>query len=87
MQEDRYKRISKAQLEIWLSDPVTKAYLLCLKEKQRVIGNRLEEGSMIDTTNNDRSMNLIHSALGTKDGLRQACEFEDVFNQCEMVEK
>ena len=84
---DKFKRVSQVQLDIWLADPTTKAYLTCLKEKQRVIGERLEEGSMIDTTNNDRSMNLIHSALGTKDGLRQACEIEYMFKSCEMVEE
>lgn len=47
----------------------------------------VSDGSLIDSTNNDRSMNSIHSALGMATGYENASKFEGVFSMCELVEK
>jgi hypothetical protein len=45
------------------------------------------DGSLIDSCNNDRSMNSTHSALGMVMGYENAMKLEGVLNVCEMVEK
>lgn len=85
--EDKFKRVTQAQLDLWLIDPVTKAYLVCLSELARKTKETLMDGSLIDSCNNDRSMNSTHSALGMVMGYENAMKLEGVLNVCEMVEK
>ncbi len=85
--EDKHKRVTKAQVELWLSNPVTQVYLKCLKWAVEDIDDTLKSGAFIDSSNNDSSMNNIHSALGTKDGLIKAQAFEEMLNAREMIEK
>jgi len=85
--EDRFKRVTKAQLELWLADPVTKAYHVCLSELARKTRSAVSDGSLIDSSNNDRSMNSVHSALGMATGYENASKFVGVFSMCELVEK
>ena len=70
--EDKYKRVTQAQLEIWLDNPVTQKYLQCLGWSKEQIQEVLGKGGYIDSDNNDKSMNRIHSALGEQAGLEKA---------------
>jgi hypothetical protein len=47
----------------------------------------LLNGSLVDSSNNDRSMNAIHSSMGMVTGYENARLFTEVFKLCAMVEK
>ena len=83
---DKFKRITQSQLDLWLIDPVTKAYQICLSEMTRNAKDSLIDGSLVDSSNNDRSMNAIHSSMGMVTGYENARLFTDVFKLCAMVE-
>lgn len=83
---DKHKRITQAQMEIWLENSTTKTYLQCLKWSGEQVEEILGNGSHIDPTNNDLSMNRIHSVLGQKIGLVNASDPTSIFNIHEMLE-
>ena len=86
MSEDKHKRATQAQFDIWIDNPVTRVYLQCLKwsaeQAEEIAGN----GSLIDSSNNDLSMNHIHGVMGQKIGLITASNPESLFNTHEMIE-
>jgi hypothetical protein len=73
-------------VELWLADPVTQAYKTCLETGAAKIGRQLGEGDFIDTSNNDLSMNKIHSAIGQKLMLEAMSDFFDILSQADMIE-
>ncbi len=85
--EDKFKRISKAQLDIWVDNPVTKTYLQCLDWSAEQCREVLGSGHLIDSTNNDKSMNAVHSALGEARGYEKSGLFIDIFNVHKMLEE
>lgn len=84
--EDKHKRVTQAQYDLWYDNPVTKTYLQCLKwsseQQQEVVGN----GGFIDTSNNDKSMNQIQYALGHASGLQSSCEPLNHLSVHQMIE-
>jgi hypothetical protein len=86
-EEDKYPRVTRNQLEIWLANPVTLNYLKCLEFEIEKLEVALSNEMLIDSANNDLSMNNIHSALGSKCGLRTAKHFEVLLNSYSMVEE
>ena len=85
--QDKYPRVSKVQLELWLESPVTKAVSLAYHEIINRIDAEVSAGYCIDSSNNDLSMNQIHSALGTKQGLENAGKFEEALRMCSLIEE
>ena len=85
--EDKHKRISQAQLDIWLDNPVTKTYLQCLmwcsEQRREIVGG----GALIDATNNDCSMNNIHMTLGEETAFSLASKPEPIFHVHKMLEE
>jgi len=69
MSEDKHKRITKAQFDIWVNDPATRTYFQCLAWSAEQIAEVLGKGGFVDSKNNDHTSNQIHSALGQKEGL------------------
>ena len=61
-------------MEIWLDNPVTNTYLQCLEWSGEQIGEVLSRGGFVDSTNNDHTSNQIHSAMGRRHGLSEACD-------------
>lgn len=84
--EDKYPRISKDQLDLWLESPVTKVYLQCLEWSVEQISEVLGEGTWV-SDNNDKSMNVINRALGEKNGLLTAGKPESILRVHEMMEE
>ena len=82
---DQYQRITQAQWELWEASPVTKTYLQCLTWAAEQLGEVIP--SLVDSTNNDRTCNLIHSSLGEQSGLQKACNPKDLLEQFKMLEE
>lgn len=85
-EKDKYPRVSQVQLEIWLDNPVTKNYLHCLTFASEAIGANLALSSFVDSSNNDLSMNKIHSAIGERAGLAGAMSPAYLLEKYGMVE-
>ncbi len=83
---DNHKRITQAQFDIWIDNPVTIAYLQCLEWSAEQNGEVVENGSLIDTSNNDLSMNRIQYANGVKFGFNSATNPVEHFNTHQMLE-
>ena len=84
--QDKHKRLSQPQFDIWIDNPVTRAYLQCLKWSAEQAAEIAGNGSLIDSSNNDRSMNNIHGVMGQKTGLNTASDPESLFRTHEMLE-
>lgn len=85
--EDKHKRITQSQFDIWISNPVTKTYLQCLMWSAEQCREVLGSGNLIDSTNNDKSMNSIHSALGEARGYEKSTQLADILNVHKMLEE
>jgi hypothetical protein len=84
--KDKYPRVTQVQVDLWLVDPVTQAYLTCLKTTEELIDKKLTSGQCFDFENNDFSMNQVSEAMGAKQMLSSMANFNDVLNVAEMVE-
>jgi len=85
-QPDQYKRITQAQFEIWLDNPVTIAYMQCLEWSAAQIEETMSKGGFIDSSNADLTMSQLHSAMGEARGLIDATFPEILFEKHEMLE-
>ena len=84
--KDKYPRVTQAQVELWLADPVTQAYKTCLRTNSETVKAKLGAGEYIDSFNNDLSMNKIHSASGWSEALDAMGNFESILSKAEMIE-
>lgn len=84
--EDKYKRVTQVQVDLWLADPVTQAFKTCLQTSCEGVKAKLGAGEYIDSSNNDLSMNSIHSARGWAESLEAMSNFESILNKAEMIE-
>ena len=73
-------------MDLWLADPVTQAFKTCLQTSRDSVKANLGDGSYIDSSNNDLSMNQIHSARGWAESLEAMSNFESILNKAEMIE-
>jgi len=83
---DKYPRVSQTQVDLWLMDPVTQAYKVCLNTAIVKADKDLASGDNIDITNNDASMNRIHLKVGGKEALRIMSDFENILTISSMIE-
>ena len=84
--EDKYPRVTQVQVDLWLVDPVTKAYLTCLQTSRTSIQSKISSGEYLDLSNNDRSMNRTCNALGHCQALDSMSKFDDILTSADMIE-
>ena len=87
MKKDKYPRVTQAQLELWIINPVTVCYLQGLDFLNEELKDISCNGSLIDTANNDLSMNKIHSALGEAEGIGKAKEVASILKRYGLIEE
>jgi len=73
-------------VDLWLTDPVTQAFKTCLLTNRETVQAKLSAGEYIDSSNNDLSMNQIHSANGWSKALEAMSNFESILSKAEMIE-
>lgn len=56
---DKYPRVTRAQMDLWLNDPVTKNYLLAVNCYKEDVRDGIANGTYIDRTNNDLTCNEL----------------------------
>ncbi len=82
-----YQKITQAQIEIWLNDPVTKTHLQCLWWSAEQIRELMGKGEFIDRKSMENSYGDTREAAGQIDGLESATDVIRHFNQHEMVDE
>jgi hypothetical protein len=78
--------VTSVQVEIWLKDQTTKAYLESLSQASKEIDDTMNAGAFIDKHNNDLTCNNIHGALGEKRGYESASDPEGLMSYFNLVE-
>jgi hypothetical protein len=83
--KEKFPRVTQIQVDLWLNDPVTKAYLTCFSEVSRGISEQLSDCKFIDSANNDSSMNKMHSLFGQRSGINYVSDSLGLLQSCEMI--
>ena len=83
---DKYPRVTQAQLELWLADPVTIKYLHCLNLSAVDIEKYMSIGSYVHMTDPNITHTRAHAELGRKEGYLFASHPEHIFITCDMLE-
>jgi len=69
-----YKQVTPEQLEIWLNDPVTKAYRECLEFLRTKVVMEGGSGKFIDPANNDLTCHNMAVSLGKQEAYAEALD-------------
>ena len=86
-EQDKYPRVTKAQLEIWLDNPVTQNYLKCLDFEVDKLSDAISSGALFDSSDNNLSMNKVHSVMGSRSAMTSAQDFPGLLTSYGMVEE
>jgi hypothetical protein len=68
----QYKQVSPEQVDLWLNDPVTKAYLEAVNYCKTAVETRMHEGGLIDPENNDLTCYNLAYCKGRRDMVLEA---------------
>ena len=82
---DKYPRVTRTQVDLWLIDPVTQAYKNCLDTAVKNANGKLSDGSLIDPTNNDLSMNRIQETIGWRSAIEGLSGFGNTLSLADMI--
>ena len=83
---DKYPRVTRTQVDLWLQDPVTKALAQCLEWCEGDVKDEINTGSCIDESNADLTLSRLSKRRGQIEGLVSAGGFENMFSRYEMIE-
>lgn len=83
--EDKYPRVTAAQLEMWEAHPVTKAFMLCLDLRHKELEDTPIE-RLTDSASADLTLSMVHSHMGSKAENRESRNYAALFHRAEMIE-
>lgn len=83
--EVEFSQVTQDQIQIWLHNPVTQAYLRCLEWKTADTRDAAGDGSLTDSGSADLTHALLHRALGQQDGYKEAGKPETLLEFYKMV--
>ena len=84
-EEAEYPQVTSDQVELWLANPVTKAYLRCLGWKEADTIEQAGTGKLVDSSNADMTHALLHRGLGQQDALKDAALPEKLLDFYRMI--
>ena len=82
----QYKQLSQSQVELWLNNPVTKAYLQCLWWSQDQISEVIGSGDLFDRGSMENTFRQLAEAEGEKNGYLGALRVVEELNRHEMLD-
>lgn len=86
MQETpQYPQVTPEQVQLWESNPVTKAYLKCLEWRREDVRDDASNGSIVDSSCADLTHAFIHKNLGQQEGLTTASAYNSLFAEFNMI--
>lgn len=74
-----YKQVTPDQLDIWLSDPVTKSYLDCLSYCLEQMRKQIADGIAVDPTNSSVTQYNSGYSAGRRDTFNEALNPASIF--------
>ena len=80
-----YPQVTDDQVELWLANPCTKAFLMACEFKRLDIRDAAGTGKLTDSSNADLTHALLHRALGQQDGLDFAEHPESLLDQYGLI--
>lgn len=83
---DKLPRVSKAQFELWLNDPVTQTVLQCYKWMEESVREEIGKGSFRNPMSNDLTCNSTSHAYGMADAMENAHNAKGMLEHFEMLE-
>ncbi len=81
-----YKQVTPDQLDIWLSDPVTKSYLDCLNYCYEQLRKQLADGANVDPANSCATQYKSGYSSGARDMLKEAMNPQHILGTYERPE-
>jgi len=81
----QFPQVTEDQIEIWLANPVTKAYLRCLEWKRADKAEAAGTGKIVDSSNADLTHAMIHGSLGEQAAFKEAGEPEELLDHYVMI--
>jgi len=84
--ENQVHKLSIHQIELWLNDPVTKAYQSCIHGQIEKIGEYLKSGAFVNASSSTKTLSSAQAARGQREGLMYAACLEEVLKDCEVTE-
>ena len=83
----QYPQVTQEQIDLWLTNPVTKTYLQCLEWFNADVIDEASTGSIVDTASADVTHAMIHMNLGHQQGLNTAMNHQELLSRYDMVLK
>lgn len=80
-----FPQVTEDQIQIWLHNPVTKAYLRCLEWKADDQRDLAGTGKLVDSSSADTTHALLHRALGQRDAYAEAQKPEKLLDFYAMI--
>jgi hypothetical protein len=80
-----FPQVTESMLEIWLANPVTKAYMRCLQWKADDQRDAAGTGELVDSSNADMTHALLHRSLGQRDAYIVAIKPEGLLDYYKMI--
>ena len=84
--QDKYPRVTQAQLELWLSDPTTQKYLMCCGFACKDIDNFMSHGGYVHMTDPNITHLEHHRALTRKEVYSELSDPATVLNKYVLLE-
>lgn len=84
---DKYQRVTKAQFDLWLGDPVTEAVLSCYGWMEDSVREQIGKGVYRNPMSNDLTCNATSHAHGMADAMANAANAEGMLNHFQMLEE
>jgi len=84
---DRYPRVLKDSVEIWLNDPITKTYLKSLEFYLEQLQETRQQGGFVNDTSNDLTLRRLFQNLGAEQAIRHASEPMQMLSNYELLKE
>ena len=84
--EVEHKQVTEAQVEIWLTNPVTLTLLQCLEWNRLDSRDAAGSGTLVDSSSADLTHALLHRNLGQQDAYRECEDPVQIFEHYEMID-
>ena len=80
-----FPQVTESMLEVWLANPVTRAFMRCLTWKRADQIDAAGSGRLTDSSNADMTHALLHRSLGQQDAFSECVDPEKMLDFYAMI--
>jgi len=81
----QYPQVTPEQIQLWVANAVTQAYLQCLELKMLDVRDNASDGAIVDSSSADLTHAMIHENLGQQQALITSGDYLGLLNSYGMV--